>query len=180
MNLASTSKKVIDLGKVAIKPLDPSTGRAAFCCGHDKIDNFCKNNAKKQHRNNQVRVYDAVYEDELIGYYYLVAKSDSPDSISEKAREKFGRVQAAPCVYLGMIGVCEDCQGNGVGNLLMLHAMDVTLRVADLIGLYALTLDADNDEVAARYKKWGFEFFIEGELAMYIPIGTIRDMKNGS
>jgi len=74
-----------------------------------------------------------------------------------------------------MIGVQEDCQGSGVGKLLMLHAMGKTLMVADLIGLYALTLDADNNDLAEKYKRWGFEFFVEGELAMYMPIGTIRD-----
>ena len=175
MTIPDTSKTKIDLDKVVIGPLDPQTDRAAFCCGHKSIDNFCKINAKKQNASNRVRAYDAIYDGKLIGYYYLVASAQLPEKISAEALEKFGRVKAAPCVYLGMIGVNQDCQGSGVGKVLMLHAMRNTLRVADIIGLYALTLDADNKDVAARYQKWGFEFFVEGELAMYIPIGTIRD-----
>lgn len=171
----SSDRKKIDLSNVVIKPLDPETDRAAFCCGHTKIDNFCKNNAKKQNASNRVRAYDACYEKELIGYYYLVASTHLPEEVSKQANEKFGRVKSAPCVYLGMIGVKENYQGSGVGRLLMLHAMRNTLRVADIIGLYALTLHADNKDVAERYKGWGFEYFDEGDLAMYMPIGTIRD-----
>lgn len=177
MTIPDTSKTKIDLAKVVIGPLDPTTDRAAFCCGHQKIDNFCKNNAKKQNASNRVRAYDAIYEGRLIGYYYLVASTHLPEELSAEANEKFGRVKAAPCVYLGMIGVNEDCQEAGVGKLLMVHAMRNTLRVADIIGLYALTLHADNERVAKKYKAWGFDFFIEGDsdLAMYIAIGTIRD-----
>jgi len=75
-----------------------------------------------------------------------------------------------------MIGVQEEYQGCGLGRLFMLHAMKKTLEVADLVGLYALTLDALDDEVAARYQRWGFEKFIEGELSMFIPVPTIRSM----
>jgi GNAT superfamily N-acetyltransferase len=173
----STPKKV-DLAKVTIGPLDPQTDRAAFCCGHDKINNFCRNNAKKQNAVNRVRVYDAHYEGELIGYYYLVASTHLPDVLSKEAAEKFGRVHKAPCIYLGMIGVRTDCKKNGVGKLLMLHAMQNTMRVADIVGVYALTLHADDDVLAAQYKRWGFESFIEdgdGERAMYMPLGTLRD-----
>jgi hypothetical protein len=56
----------------------------------------------------------------------------------------------------------------------MLHAMKKTLEVSDLIGIYALTLTAIDSDTANRYAKWGFVPFIEGELDMFIPLGTIR------
>lgn len=177
---AISARKKVDLSKVEIKPLDSSTDRAAFCCGHDKINNFCRNNAKKQHGVNRVRVYDAFYEGELIGYYFLVASTHLPDVISKEADAKYGRVKKAPSIYLGMLGVRTDCQENGVGKLLMLHAMQRTLDVADIVGVYALTLNADTEKLVEKYKGWGFEPFMaeadnEGDRPMYIPLATIRD-----
>jgi GNAT superfamily N-acetyltransferase len=99
-----------------------------------------------------VRVYVGLYGGVVVGYYYLVATSMSPDTISAEALEKFGRVNITPCVYLGMIGVHRGFQGNGVGNLLMVHAMQKTLEVANLVGIYALTLDAVDEKTAATYE----------------------------
>jgi len=173
-----SAPKRVDLSRVIIGPLDPNTDRAAFCCAHDKINNFCRYNAKKQNAVNRVRVYDALYEGELIGYYFLIASSQLPDGLSAEAEKKFGRVKKAPCIYLGMIGVRTDCKKNGVGKILMLHAMRNTLKVADVVGIYALTLNADTEELVAQYKRWGFESFLvdgDDERPMYIVLGTIRD-----
>ena len=169
-----TSKKTVDLDRVDIKPLASEMSRAAFCCGETRIDNFFRNNARDHHARNKVRVYVADYESLPIGYYYLVAVTHNPEMISPEAFEKFGRVKHAPCVYLGMLGVCEECQGNGVGKLLMLHAMRQTLKVADIVGLYALTLEAINEGMAERYEKWGFNRFASGRLEMFIALPTIR------
>ena len=73
-----------------------------------------------------------------------------------------------------MIGVIEGLHGNGVGKALMLHAFAKTLQVAEHIGVYALTLEAINEEKAATYQRWGFAPFVEGELLMFIPVATIR------
>lgn len=173
--MENTLKPSLDLVQVEIKPLDEKISRAAFHCGNTKIDNFCINNAKKQHKENRIRCYDALYGDELIGYYYLVASAKDPEELSVVANKKFGRVSSAPAVYLGMIGVSEQYARNGVGKLLMLDAMRVTLEVAKHIGLYALVLDAVDQDTAGFYEKLGFEYFTKGELSMFIPINTIKE-----
>jgi len=103
-----------------------------------------------------------------------VASTHPPETVSKEAIEKFGRVNSTPCVYLGMIGVNGDHQGSGVGRLLMLHAMKKTLEVADLVGIYALTLTAIDQSTAERYKRWNFVPFSEGELDMFVPLTTIK------
>lgn len=171
----SPNKLPVDLSKLEIKPLDRKMDRAAFSCGNARIDNFFRNNARDQHEKHRVRVYVATYDGKIVGYYYLVAQSLPPAHVSEEAIRKFGRVNATPCVYLGMIGTQTEYQNNGIGYVLMLHAMKRTLEVATLVGIYALTLEAIDKPTAERYKKWGFEYFIEGELAMYLPLTTIKE-----
>ena len=57
---------------------------------------------------------------------------------------------------------------------MMVHAMRQTLAVAEIVGVYALTLDAIDEDMARRYNKWGFDYFEPGQLWMYIPLPTIR------
>lgn len=175
MSTESTPNKV-DLSKLIIKPLLPEMDRAAFCCGHGKIDNFFRNNACDQHKRHKVRVYVALIGGAIVGYYYLVAQSTPPDRVSEEAIKKFGRVNATPCVYLGMIGTHKEFQKNGIGKTLMVHAMRRTLDVAHLIGIYALTLEAVDEKTAGTYERWGFKYFLDGELAMFLPLATIKEI----
>jgi GNAT superfamily N-acetyltransferase len=173
----TTPQNKIDLTKVEIKPFDRKLRRAAFSCGRDNMDNFLKKSAEDQHKKFRQRVYYAVYENQIVGYYTLSAASRDPNHISEEAIKLFGqKILNAPCVYLGMFATDTPYQRQGVGRKMMVHAMETTLRVAELIGVYALILDAADAEVAERYQKWGFDYFIEGraEYKMYIPLGTIK------
>ena len=70
-----------------------------------------------------------------------------------RAYGKFLQIGSAPCVYLGMIGTQQKYQGNGIGKTLMLHALQQTLEVAKLVGIYALVLDAVDQETACRYEQ---------------------------
>jgi GNAT superfamily N-acetyltransferase len=164
----------IDLKKLIIKPLDSSLDRAAFYCGEPELDDFFRDNAVDHHERYLTRVYVALYDDEIVGYYWLNAQSHSSKTISEDALKKLERIPFAPCIYLGMIATLERLHGNGIGKVLMLHAFTQTLRVAELAGVYALTLEAINEEKAATYQRWGFKPFIEGQFLMYIPLATIR------
>jgi GNAT superfamily N-acetyltransferase len=58
----------------------------------------------------------------------------------------------------------EQYQGNGIGKALVIHAFGRTVEVAEHVGVYALTLEAINQEKADTYKRWNFEYFVEGEL----------------
>jgi len=149
--------------------------RAAFCCGEPELDNFFRNDAGDHHERYLARVMVALYEGELVGYYWLVAQSHASRKLSQGAIAKLARIEFAPCVYLGMIAVLDRMQGNGFGKALMLHAFSKTLEVAEHVGVYALTLEAINQDKANTYRRWGFMPFTEGELLMFIPLATIRE-----
>jgi GNAT superfamily N-acetyltransferase len=165
----------IDLKKLVFKPLDSTMDRAVFCCGEPELDEFFRDNAGDHHDRYLARVTVALYDGQLVGYYWLVAQSHSSGKLSEEAMGKLERIEFAPCVYLGMIGIMDKLQGNGIGKALMLHAFAKTLQVAEHIGVYALTLEAINEDKAATYARWGFTPFIDGELLMFIPLATIRE-----
>lgn len=176
----NTSKTAISLDDVIIKPLDRKIDRAAFCCGVEHIDNFCRKSAREHHESDKARVYLATHTDVLVGFHYLVVSSEIADEISAEAGEHFSRVKKAPLVYLGMLGVDQNAKANGIGKLLMLHAMRTTLRIADLAAVYALTLDARDEKLAKDfYEPLGFTRFKDSELRMFLPVSEIRKALSG-
>lgn len=148
--------------------------RAAFCCDEGELCEFFRINSLDHHEKYLARVYVATYESKVVGYYWLVAQSHENKKISKEALAKLERVAFAPCIYLGMLGVQWDFQNNKIGRALMAHALGQSLLVAEHVGVYALTLEAINQQKADTYKRWGFKYFIDGELLMYYPLATFR------
>lgn len=161
--------------QVVIKPLD-NESRGNFCCGVSRIDNFFKNNARKDHEAYKVRVFIAHLEGESapIGFYSLTLTAILPSEISENAQKKFARVNAVPAIYLAMLGVSENYKKKGVGPALMQNAISRALLISDHAGAYAIVLDALNEQVAKYYAELGFEPFIEGDLRMFLELATVR------
>jgi hypothetical protein len=61
-----------------------------------------------------------------------------------------------------------------------MHAFGQTLKVAERVGVYALTLEAIDESKAKTYAKRDFQRFVDGELLMYIPLATIRKVLDAS
>jgi GNAT superfamily N-acetyltransferase len=121
-------------------------------------------------------IHVAVYDGEVVGYYWLIAQSHLAGMFSSELESKFERIVFAPCIYLGMLAVRWDLQGNKIGYALMMHAFGQTLKAAEHVGVYALTLEAINESKAQTYTKWNFQRFVDGQLHMYIPLATIRSV----
>jgi GNAT superfamily N-acetyltransferase len=171
-------REKINLDAVTIKPFDNSIRRKAFSCGKQNIDNFLIHSAPDQHKKSHCRVYYAIHDGALVGFYSLAAASRNADLISQQAIEYFERISNAPCVYLGMLGVHKGCQSSGIGKKLMIHAMETTVQVAELVGIYALILQAGDVDLGKMYKKWGFTYFLGEEEKpqpnMFIALETIK------
>ena len=182
---ASAEELAFDLDAVRIEPLDKKHNRGAFVCTHQTLQNYCRNNARKNNDAFMVRVFVACYDksNDVIGYYYLALTSykfaqnvGQATPLDERSYSKFRRVESVPAVYLGMIGVHSDLQRRGIGGLLMMDAIQRTAKIAQHAGLYALTLDALDEGVAAYYReKFEFQAFKEGTngLEMFLPIRSI-------
>lgn len=113
---------------------------------------------------------------DVLGYYYLTATAVEREDAARAAGGEFEQLDKIPALYLGMIGVHADHARQGLGTQLMFHAFRQVEKISNLAGVWALTLDAIDQEAATYYERFDFRRYEPGGLEMYLPIGTIRQV----
>ena len=113
---------------------------------------------------------------DVIGFYYLTATSIEHDAVDQRTTDQFVHLSKIPAIYLGMIGVHTPLCRRGIGALLLADAFRRVIQISKLAGVWALTLDAIDEEAAGYYERFDFQRFEEGELQMFLPMGTIAQL----
>jgi ribosomal protein S18 acetylase RimI-like enzyme len=165
------------LGRVRIEPLDRSKhDRAAFSCGDERLDNFLRNTAARQHEEDLTRVHVACLDDSrtVIGYYALNSHFIDVTTLPDNARKRLPSYPTIPAIYLSKIGVQNEHQGSGLGRYLLKHAFERCVDVADLVGAHFIVLDALNERVAELYRRLGFVDLPDHKPRMIIKMSVVR------
>lgn len=172
-----------DDGPIEIRLFDPARhDRTGFDCGVARLNNFLQLSARKQQQADIARVYVALRpgDPKVLGYHAMNAYSLTADHLGPLRPKATPPHNTLPAIYLSMIAVGRATQRAGLGSILLDHAKQKALVVADSIGAHAVVLDVlDDDGDAAQriawYAKHGFQPFPDAPLKMFLPIRTIRE-----
>nr|WP_264159074.1 MULTISPECIES: GNAT family N-acetyltransferase [Burkholderia cepacia complex] len=104
-----------------------------------------------------------------MGYYALAATSVETDGMPGA---KLPRNVSA--VLLARLAVDVKYQGQGLGEDLLMHALDTVLTTAEAVGVQCVVVDAIDQHAAAFYLRYGFEPFTATPLRLFLPVATIR------
>jgi GNAT superfamily N-acetyltransferase len=177
------AEKTLDLTRVETKPLSRDTATNRFCCGAPPLDRFIKNKAQKAEGRHEYRTFCAHLDDSpvCIGYYSLQVGTglvaELPQSHDSYLTRRKRKPDSFPAINLAYIGVDESYQGQGLGRFLIMDVFSKVASIADLAGLYALTLTSYDQKATKFYKKIGFEAYVDGEQPkMLYPIQGIIDL----
>lgn len=107
------------------------------------------------------------------GYYTLCAYSVTLPDLPHNVVKKLPRYPNVPAALLGRLAVDSPCQGQGIGEHLMLDAMSKVLAHSKAMGTVMLVVDAKNDKVAAYYQAHGFIPFPSAPLRLFMHLDTI-------
>ena len=126
-----------------------------FTCGQPELDRFLIRHALQAQQTNSSQSYVAVNDDEVIGFYTIVAGEIRHAEAPERVVKGMPR-HPIPVLVLARLAVHTKAQRHGVGAGLLLDALGRTLQVADVIGVRALTVHAKDDQAVAFYRYFGF------------------------
>ena len=93
-----------------------------------------------------------------------VLTEELPEDLAKKLPRK------VPGIRLGRLAVDRSVQGQGLGEHLLMDAIDRSRRVLKHIGIHALFVDAKDERAAAFYRKYGFRPLPEDSLKLVLPL----------
>jgi GNAT superfamily N-acetyltransferase len=158
-----------------IEPIAAHHRRESFTCGEAMLDEFLKTRARKHREQNISSTFVALPQKSstVAGYYTLAERliefSDMPAALVKRLRR-----HPIPAILLGRLAVDLAHQGKGLGQLLLVDALRTCVAAADLLGVFAVVLDAKNQRVKDWYERHGFSSFPSTPLRMFIAIDAIR------
>ncbi len=158
-----------------IEPLARRHDREGFDCGVPELNDYLRRQAAQDTRRGVSRVYVARERgaSRVLGYYTLSAASFGKKSLPEKEAKKLPHYPI-PAALLGRLAADRSQQGQGLGKYLLFDALHRVLQAAETLAVYALVVDAKNNDARAFYERYGFLRFQDTPSRLFIPIETLR------
>ena len=161
-----------------VVPFDPRFDRQQFECLDEHLSRYLKEGqAERDLASRQAAVFLMVdAQDRVMGYYTLSAASISrKEHFTGSQAKQFGYPHVA-VTLLGRVAIHRDLRGQGIGTELIVHALRQAVKAAEVVGSYAVILDAKNERVAQLYQVLGFTAFKDQSLKLFLPMQVIRQL----
>ncbi|MBC7806014.1 MAG: N-acetyltransferase [Akkermansiaceae bacterium] len=151
--------------------------RQGFDCGKTRLNDFLQRQARQNASRNVGVTHVAVPgggDSKILAYYTLLVREIDAMIIPTKKLPK-GAIGIA---LLGRLAVDQTAQGQGLGKLCLSRAMRQVETASRDMGIFALMLDAMDEEARAWYSGLdvGFETLLDDPNHLCLPVDTIRQL----
>ena len=157
-----------------VLPLAGSHDRKGFDCGRPELNDWLAKIAK-QHQDKGLSktfvVIDEANPSVICAYYALTLTEIDSSLMPADKRSKFPR--RIPGVRLARLAVSLSHQKKGVGELLLVNALERAKRIHTEAGGIGLFVDASDEHAAAFYRHYGFVASPEQPLLMFLSVGAL-------
>jgi GNAT superfamily N-acetyltransferase len=146
--------------------------RASFCCGVDILDRYFRERVTQDVRrrlSNCFVLLDA--DDRIAGYYTFAAAAIPLAELPERLARRLPRYPSVPAGLIGRLAIDRHYHRQGLGSLLVVDAAARSLRAEPAI--YALLVDAKDDQAASFYTRLGFCAFASHRSRLFVPLSEI-------
>ena len=153
-----------------IEVLTPQHNRKDFFCGDEALDRYFSERVTQDMRRRVTVCYVAL--ETKTGYvagYYTLSAADIPlNNVPEAMSKHLPRYPTIPVARLGRLAADKKFEGHRLGGGLLWDALIRTARSE--IAVFALVVDAKNDQAEAFYRHHGFISFGSIPRQMILPI----------
>lgn len=164
-----------------IEPFESSIHtRDAFYCGYDALDAYIRQYANQDIKKRVSLVFVACRAGEraVKGFYTLSAASFRKDDLPTAQARKLPHYPV-PAAIIGRLAVDQSCQGQKLGEHLLMDCLDRILQASALIAVHAVIADAKDEKVKAFYEKYGFKAFVNQPLRLFLLVETVKQLQSG-
>ncbi len=162
--------------------------RASFDCGEPELNSYMQKHASRQMSAGvghtlvlpSVETNSSGKKD--ISAFFTVAPSslrrnDLPLRIAKKLP-----YYPVPVFLLAQLAVHTECQGQGLGKITLIRALEHLSRVQSVLPAYAVIVDCLNDSAKRFYLRFGFHELIGSSerTRLFLPMNTVNQLFNKS
>ncbi len=160
--------------RFVIEKLSSHHDRSAFDCGVEELNDYLKKYSGQHERRGISRTYVAVEEGEkrALGYYSISSGSIAFDTVPENLPR-----HPVPIALIGRPAVDKSARGHGLGEMLLMHALRSAQRASEVVGIYAVVVDAWDEAAKKFYLKYGFNQLRDDQLHLYLSMKVIKQLK---
>lgn len=155
--------------------------RESFDCGETELNDFIKNFALKHMRVGISKTMvlpatDALPNNKhpICAFYTVAPSSITRDSLPADLRKKLPHYPV-PVFLLAQLSVHIENQGDGLGKITLIKALEYLWNIHHFLHAYAVVVDCLNDKAERFYRKYGFETLCtnEGRVRLFLPMKTV-------
>jgi predicted GNAT family N-acyltransferase len=170
----------IDILSVRVEPLAEHHDKNDFSCGVDKLDKYLQLHAGQDARRGVAATFIMNAQENpnhILGYYTLSSTGIDPGELDPAIRKRLPRYPLIPATLIGRLARHVKHRGSGIGEHLLLDALNRSFQHSREIASFAVVVDAIDDRAHAWYaKKWGFIPFESRPYRLYLPMKTIEKL----
>ncbi len=142
-----------------VEPLAPGHDRTEFTCGVDALDRYFRSQAGQDVRRRTTACFVAreIATGTIAGFYTLAAGGILLAEMPAPLARRLPRYPSVPVARLGRLAVALAYHGRKLGGALLWDAVDRATRSE--IAVYALVVDAEDEQAESFYRHHGFVAF---------------------
>lgn len=158
-----------------MEPLGKDHDRAAFTCEEDSLTRYIKDQASQDARRFAAAPFVAVTSGEktVLGYYTLSSATLELSAVPEALAKKMPRYPLVPATLLGRLARDVNLAGTGLGEFLLMDALNRAYIQSREIASTAVLVDAISTKAAAFYRHFDFLEFADRRDRLFLPMATI-------
>lgn len=163
------------MDSIIIEPLNKSHNRSIFDCGIVELNQFLKKYSNQNQKNNISKTFVAIRppKKDILGFYTLTTGQINFDQLPDEKKHPHYPVSIA---RLARLAVDLKVQGKGIGGDLLYDALQKIKAASDMIGIFAVVVDAKDKNAESFYKHYGFMELKNPDMALFLPMKTINKL----
>lgn len=153
--------------------------RTGFSCGEPALDRYFQTQVTQDARRRVSNCFVAVEaaSGQVAGYYTIAAASISLTDLPQEIAKRLPRYPSIPAARIGRLAIADRFKKRGLGAALLADAARRSMQSPPAV--FALVVDAKNDDSVAFYEHHGFERFAGQPRTLFLPLATAEKMLLG-
>ena len=166
--------------KFRFEPLDKKVhNRAAFSCEHEALNVYLKERASQAVQKRVAAVYVLTPDGKTIaGYYtlsqYTIEAGELPYEAVQRLR--LPKYDELPATLLGRLARSKEFKGAGLGEILLMGALEKALLHSRNIASLAVVVDAKDEKARNFYLSYGFIDLPDHPNRLFMLMQTIEPL----